>query len=77
MLSCFFKLEKNHFFFLGIRGKGSNLIAQLLLRKINLSSGALFLAERDISSYSHNYLYKNIGVVPENPIIFGATIKYI
>lgn len=66
-----------HFVFVGIRGKGSNLIPQLLLRQIEPSTGALFLAEREIGSYSHNYLHKNIGVVPENPILFGATIKYV
>lgn len=60
---------------IGIRGKGSHVFAELLLRKIEATSGALFLADRDIATYSNGYLSKNIGVVPHNPRIQGATIR--
>lgn len=60
---------------IGIRGKGSHLFAELILRKIEATSGALFLADREIASYSNSYLSKNIGVVPHNPLIHGATIR--
>lgn len=60
---------------IGIRGKGSHFFAELLMRKIEATSGVLFLADRDIALYSNNYLSKNIGVVPHNPLIQGATIR--
>lgn len=62
---------------LGIMGTGANFIAPLLHRLLIPTSGAIFLGNRDVSNLSKRYLQHHIGIVPTDPYIYSATIRYI
>lgn len=59
----------------GHSGAGKSTIVQLLLRFYKHQSGQIAIDEQDIDAYNITTLRKNIGVVPQDVILFGGTIR--
>jgi ATP-binding cassette, subfamily B, bacterial len=59
----------------GQSGSGKSTIINLLLRFYPLSSGTIRVDGHDISSYNLGGYRSNIGIVPQEVILFGGTIK--
>lgn len=60
--------------FMGTTGAGKSTIVQLLLRFYEPQEGQIFLDGLPIQHYDKGYLRKRIGVVPQRPFLFSATI---
>jgi len=58
----------------GQSGAGKTTITQLLLRHYHANEGSIFLDEKQISAYDLQAYRQNIGVVPQEVILFGGTI---
>lgn len=58
----------------GASGSGKSTIAQLLLRFYDLEGGAIFIDDKNIEDYNLTVLRKNVGIVPQEVILFGGTI---
>jgi ABC-type multidrug transport system fused ATPase/permease subunit len=61
--------------FIGQSGGGKSTIVQLLMRFYNVNSGHIEIDGTDITSLDITALRKNIGIVPQEVILFGGTIK--
>jgi ATP-binding cassette subfamily B protein len=59
----------------GHSGAGKSTIVQLLLRFYNHQSGQITIDHQDINAYNVTALRRNIGVVPQEVILFGGTIR--
>ncbi len=59
----------------GHSGAGKSTIAQLLLRMYPHSSGSISVDNQAIQSYPIDELRGNIGLVPQDVILFGGSIK--
>lgn len=59
----------------GATGCGKSTIMYLLLRFYNPSSGRITLDGRAIDSYNVHWLRRQIGVVPQEPMLFGTSIR--
>lgn len=59
----------------GHSGAGKSTIAQLLMRFYTHDSGDILIDGQDIGSYHLHDLRHNVGVVPQEVILFGGTIK--
>jgi ATP-binding cassette, subfamily B, bacterial len=59
----------------GHSGAGKSTIVQLLLRFYEHSQGSIFIDGKDISTYNISSLRSNVGVVPQEVILFGGTIR--
>lgn len=72
-LNC--KMEYNHSFGLvGSSGSGKSTITKLIMRLYDINSGEILMHGRNIKDYSLHDLRKNIGIVPQDPFIFQASI---
>ncbi|KAL6884706.1 ABC transporter [Trichoderma evansii] len=60
--------------FVGETGAGKSTIMKLLLRFYNVDSGHILIDGRDIRSMTLSSLRSIIGVVPQDPLFFNATI---
>lgn len=60
----------------GPTGAGKSTIAKLLFRFYDVTSGAIELDGKDIRKITQHSLRKNIGVVPQDTVLFNDTIKY-
>lgn len=58
----------------GPSGSGKSTIIKLLSRYYNVDSGEILIDEKPISHYNITALRKNIGMVPQEVILFGGTI---
>ncbi|CAF1044852.1 unnamed protein product [Adineta steineri] len=58
----------------GSSGSGKSTCISLLLRFYEPSSGRIMIDDRSITDYHRNQLRLNIGVVSQEPILFGMTI---
>lgn len=58
----------------GPTGSGKSLLAQLISRQIDPSSGVVYLDERDIRTLPLRGLRSHIGMVPQEPFLFSETI---
>ncbi|MCL4145387.1 UNVERIFIED_CONTAM: hypothetical protein GTU68_020584 [Idotea baltica] len=59
----------------GQSGAGKSTIAQLILRFYNIQEGKISIDDRSINSYPIPELRNNIGIVPQEVILFGGTIR--
>lgn len=58
-----------------IDGRASKFIIPLLMKEISPTLGNIFLNNFDISTLSALSLQHNMGIVPKNPQVYGASIK--
>ncbi|MEO0470389.1 MAG: ABC transporter ATP-binding protein [Bacteroidota bacterium] len=59
----------------GHSGAGKSTIAQLILRLYDIQGGKIEVDGKNISTYGLPYLRKNMGIVPQEVILFGGTIR--
>jgi ABC-type multidrug transport system fused ATPase/permease subunit len=59
----------------GKSGAGKSTLVQLLLRFYNLAEGRILVDGKDIQTLNIQDYRKNIGVVPQEVLLFGGTIK--
>ena len=60
----------------GPTGAGKSTISKLLFRFYDPSSGAISIDNQNIKNVTQNSLRSNIGVVPQDTVLFNDTIKY-
>jgi ABC-type multidrug transport system fused ATPase/permease subunit len=60
----------------GESGSGKSTCLRLLFRFYDVSSGSITIDGHDIRDVKLNSLRKNIGVVPQDTVLFNATIMY-
>jgi ATP-binding cassette, subfamily B, bacterial len=58
----------------GHSGAGKSTIVQLLMRYYNISAGNIWVNGKNINTYDLTDLRKNIGIVPQEVMLFGGTI---
>lgn len=58
----------------GSSGAGKSTIAQLLMRFYHLDAGSISVDGKDIKDIDISHLRQNIGIVPQEVILFGGTI---
>lgn len=56
-------------------GVGKSTLINLLLRLYNLIEGSIEIDGQDISKITQNSLRNNIGVIPQEPILFNRSIR--
>ena len=59
----------------GPSGAGKSTIVQLLLRYYNIEAGTITIGDKNIQQLPPQELRSNIGIVPQEVILFGGTIK--
>jgi len=59
----------------GASGAGKSTIAQLMMRFYEIETGQIYFQNQAITEFSHIQLRQNIGIVPQEVILFGGTIK--
>jgi len=59
----------------GASGAGKSTIAQLMMRFYEVESGQIYFQNQPITDFNHLQLRQNIGIVPQEVILFGGTIK--
>ncbi len=59
----------------GYSGAGKSTIIQLLSRYYNLQTGEITLDDKPLNSYNLTHLRQQIGIVPQEVILFGGTIR--
>lgn len=61
--------------FVGPSGAGKTTAIKLLLRMHNLTAGHIFIDGQDISQVTLESLWRNISLVPQDPILFHRSIR--
>lgn len=70
-----FKIRKGETVALmGASGAGKSTIFSLLTRSYDPESGTIFINGRDIQNVSEYVIRKNIGIMPQLPVLFSQTI---
>lgn len=59
----------------GSSGSGKSTIVKLLMKFYEIDSGQILVDQKPISSYSLSAFRNNIGIVPQEVILFGGTIR--
>lgn len=59
----------------GQSGSGKSTIVQLLMKFYDIDKGTIKIGDKNIKEYDLIELRKNIGIVPQEVIMFGGTIK--
>lgn len=59
----------------GPSGAGKSTLVKLLLRMHDVSSGKILIDGQNISKISQESLWKNISLVPQDPILFHRTLR--
>jgi ATP-binding cassette, subfamily B, bacterial len=59
----------------GSSGAGKSTIAQLLMRFYEIGSGKLLIDGKPIQDYDLHHLRRHVGIVPQEVILFGGTIR--
>ncbi len=59
----------------GQSGSGKSTIVRLLLNFYNLSQGKLLVDGKELSEYNLGAYRQNLGIVPQDVILFGGTIR--
>ncbi len=59
----------------GQSGSGKSTIVQLLMKFYDISSGKITIDGKPLEQYQSTHLRRNIGIVPQEVIMFGGTIK--
>lgn len=72
-----FKIKPNESVaFVGLSGAGKTTLVKLLLRFYDVTSGSITIDGTDIRDVTKTSLRANIGIVPQEPILFNDTIGY-
>jgi len=61
--------------FVGVSGSGKTTITKLLLRLYDINSGNITIDNQNIQEYELHELRSQIGIVPQDIILFATTIK--
>ncbi|CAH1788119.1 unnamed protein product [Owenia fusiformis] len=64
------------FALVGPSGSGKSTIIRLLFRFYDIQSGSIKFDGQDISTIQQNSLRQNIGVVPQDTVLFNSDIRY-
>lgn len=59
----------------GQSGSGKSTIVSLLMRFYKLDQGRITIDDKDVEEYEITNFRKNIGIVPQEVILFGGTIR--
>ncbi|TAH29379.1 MAG: ATP-binding cassette domain-containing protein [Cytophagales bacterium] len=59
----------------GASGAGKSTTIQLLSRYYNINEGNISINNQNINDFELDYLRKNIGLVPQEILLFGGTIR--
>ena len=59
----------------GQSGSGKSTIVSLLMNFYPLDAGEISIGGKSINSYNISHLRQNVGIVPQEVILFGGTIK--
>lgn len=59
----------------GQSGSGKSTIVSLLMNFYALDSGSISIAGQPINKYNISHLRQNVGIVPQEVILFGGTIR--
>lgn len=71
-----FTLEKGETLgIIGKTGSGKSSLLELIARMYDPTSGEIYIADRNIKTYTLNSLREAIGYVPQNPFLFSETIE--
>jgi ATP-binding cassette, subfamily B, heavy metal transporter len=62
--------------FVGATGAGKSTILRLLFRFYDPSSGAILIDGQDLRTVTQHSLRQQIGVVPQDTVLFNDTIRY-
>ncbi|MCR9262400.1 MAG: ABC transporter ATP-binding protein/permease [Pseudomonadaceae bacterium] len=60
----------------GASGAGKSTLARLLYRFYDLQSGTISIDGQDVSSVTQKSLRDNVGIVPQDTVLFNDTIRY-
>jgi ABC-type multidrug transport system fused ATPase/permease subunit len=60
----------------GSTGSGKSTIGRLLFRFYDVNSGSLIIDGQDVRDVTQNSLHRQIGVVPQDTVLFNDTIGY-
>ena len=60
----------------GPTGAGKSTLSKLLFRFYDVTEGSILLDDQDIRNITQNSLRQNIGVVPQDTVLFNDTIRY-
>jgi len=72
---CFAVSPGQRLALVGVSGAGKSTIVSLILRLYETQAGAIFIDGLDIQRYRRESLRRQIGIVMQSSILFGATIK--
>jgi ABC-type multidrug transport system fused ATPase/permease subunit len=61
--------------FVGPSGVGKSTITQLIMGFYNTQKGTIKIDKKDIQEYNISFLRKNIGIVPQDIVVFNGTIR--
>jgi len=71
-----FHIESGHkIAFVGSSGVGKSTIAQLLLRFYEINQGHIWIGGKDSRDYEITAYRKHFGIVPQEVLLFGGTIR--
>lgn len=59
---------------IGPSGSGKTTVMKLLLRNYNITKGEILIDGQDISKITQESLWKNVSLVPQDPILFHRTL---
>ena len=60
----------------GPSGAGKSTISRILFRFYDVAAGAVLIDGQDIRTVSQNSLRRAIGIVPQDTVLFNASIYY-
>jgi ATP-binding cassette, subfamily B, heavy metal transporter len=60
----------------GSSGSGKSTIGRLLFRFYDVTGGALMIDDQDVRSVTQDSLHAQIGVVPQDTVLFNDTVHY-
>jgi len=76
IVDCSFELAKGEkLLILGATGAGKSTIANMIVGLIPPSEGKILINEQDLESLDLASVRRHIGFVPQEPVLFGGTIK--
>ena len=69
-------LKGNQVAIVGKTGSGKSTVGRLLFRFYNPREGSILIDQQNIQDVTLNSLHQNIGVVPQDTVLFNDSIRY-